>query len=393
MPVLTRSSSVGMANSTRGKSSRRLADSSELIATRTTRKTNRRKQSEATDHEYLPVASPAKKAKLDMQEDQNDWSPTRRPHTRARSVSTSDPSSSSSRSRLSQRVTRQTTEASVVEATPRSDAKRSRTKTTAKEAKFIPLCDGPLPPVTNLKRRRDEFEEERSSFHDEMSRERRLLKKERTELEKERCRIERQDHQLDTMASKLEQRAEELSTWQAELYSMEAEKAMQQLDDLYSCSLCFDILAYPQSLSPAQCGHTFCAACVLKWFLSNFCGGCDVWHSRLECPLCRAQLPAIVMNQPNRSEKSCPFTINRLAESSINSILETLDNIPRANISKMKPEVKDDLAKWRTGGSARVDHEKRAEVGRREMQQVTSRWRTLDPEAFKAIKARLGITG
>lgn len=246
-------------------------------------------------------------------------------------------------------------------------------------------------PGLDLKHQRDEFEEERASFHAEMKQEKRLLKKQKTEVEEKLCRVENKSKRIDARAKKLERLEEELSTLQEELYSIEAEKALKQLEDTYACAMCFDVLAYPHGLSPAQCGHTFCGLCILKWCLSNFCTSCNVWHARLECPLCRAQLPAIVMHNPNRSENSCPFTINRQAESSINTILESLDEIPNAKFSRMKLDVKDAVLKWRIGGSSRLDLVQRVSTGRREMLEVISQWKTLNSTEFKNIKARLGV--
>lgn len=84
--------------------------------------------------------------------------------------------------------------------------------------------------------------------------------------------------------------------------------------------------AYPLTLSPAKCGHSFCAICVLKWFFSRMHRQCGKWHESLECPICRTELPSTP--EATRSMKTCPFTPNRLADSVLTDLINSLTSLP-----------------------------------------------------------------
>lgn len=53
---------------------------------------------------------------------------------------------------------------------------------------------------------------------------------------------------------------------------------------------CYDIMAQPYSLNPGQCGHTFCALCILRHFFSRLHKACGGWHESVDCPMCRSLL-------------------------------------------------------------------------------------------------------
>jgi hypothetical protein len=53
---------------------------------------------------------------------------------------------------------------------------------------------------------------------------------------------------------------------------------------------CYEIMAQPYSLNPGQCGHTFCALCILRHFFSRLHKACGGWHESVDCPMCRSLL-------------------------------------------------------------------------------------------------------
>jgi hypothetical protein len=144
-------------------------------------------------------------------------------------------------------------------------------------------------------------------------------------------------------------------------------------------------------LTPSQCGHTFCAVCLLKWFFSNLHDECGWWHGNLECPLCRAALPA-TDKQPGRKDWTCPFAPNRVGEEFLHNRLNALADIlepqssilvePSVNKGEGKGQVQraerepDILAnimpifsdgggtiwEWKKDGLSRLDWEKRTRL-------------------------------
>ncbi|KAH9923332.1 uncharacterized protein B0H18DRAFT_878767, partial [Fomitopsis serialis] len=84
--------------------------------------------------------------------------------------------------------------------------------------------------------------------------------------------------------------------------------------------------ACPYSLSPASCGHSFCALCLLQWYFTHLCDACSSWCSELACPLCRAELPndwAGELIWP-RPMFTLPFTPSRLADERVTALVDML---------------------------------------------------------------------
>ena len=84
--------------------------------------------------------------------------------------------------------------------------------------------------------------------------------------------------------------------------------------------------AHPFLLSTAKCGHTFCGICILKWFFSQLHDCCGSWHESVACPLCRSFL----IHTPERIPRhtiTIPFTLNRIAENSLNAMIGRLSTL------------------------------------------------------------------
>src|SRR5262249_30064825 len=120
------------------------------------------------------------------------------------------------------------------------------------------------------------------------------------------------------------------------------------LEDQFTCSLCYDIMyvslyflpiyrvhsppppfpptfrvrACPYTLTPSQCGHSFCALCILKWFISRIHEACGTWHDPVECPICRSTL-ALTPPIP-RPSITCPFTPNRALDTFLQNTINRL---------------------------------------------------------------------
>ncbi|KAG2157791.1 uncharacterized protein EDB93DRAFT_815766 [Suillus bovinus] len=156
---------------------------------------------------------------------------------------------------------------------------------------------------------------------------------------------------------------------------------IRQLEDYFTCPLCFEII-----LNPRQCGHTFCATCILKWFFSRLHRVCGSWHEPVDCPMCRSALLSTPDNVP-RPEYSFPFTPNRTADNAICGMINALaKEADSANISPSSP-----LADWTEDGHARQEWRRKEIAGRNEMTSLATSWTNMHGDEFIAIKRRLEV--
>ncbi|KAI0765672.1 hypothetical protein BD413DRAFT_574652 [Trametes elegans] len=184
---------------------------------------------------------------------------------------------------------------------------------------------------------------------------------------------------------------------------------LSHLEDQFTCSLCYDVMACPYTLTPGTCGHSFCALCILKWCFTLVHRQCGYWHDSLECPLCRTELPYTPDRTP-RSAFTFPFTPNRLADAAIKALLENLKSLqpsagsaPRRTGSSSRTRSRgqvagpsasahtDGVSLWREGGASLTEWQDREKQGRIEMSRLANEWRTLQGDEFIAFMDRLGI--
>ncbi|KAH9931843.1 uncharacterized protein B0H18DRAFT_871805 [Fomitopsis serialis] len=142
--------------------------------------------------------------------------------------------------------------------------------------------------------------------------------------------------------------------------------------------------ACPYSLSPVRCGHTFCALCLLKWWLSNLCDDCGGWCNTLQCPLCRQLLPSIYNTVP-RAMYKLPFTPARLADERIVELLDVLQGPELENPDAAAPTGLS--TGWERGGELRAEWQSRDKRGRDEMRYIADRWVDLPPILLKVMKS------
>jgi len=150
---------------------------------------------------------------------------------------------------------------------------------------------------------------------------------------------------------------------------------------------CYEIMAHPYTLNPGQCGHTFCAICILKWFFSRLHRACGGWHESVDCPICRSLL-VITPDRVPRLDITFPFVPNRTAGALCESLIDKLAQSPagtrlivkredsegglgsewdmewgrKKGKSKEEEEMEaenSDVAGWREGGNTRTEWLKR----------------------------------
>ncbi|KAG6886232.1 hypothetical protein C0993_010794 [Termitomyces sp. T159_Od127] len=211
-----------------------------------------------------------------------------------------------------------------------------------------------------------------------------LIKREKALLKNEHD-YKRRAVELDERALQLMKKEAEASLVLSQIAEREAVASLAQLEEHFTCALCCEILAHPYTLNSGQCGHTFCALCILKWFFSRLHFHCGAWHEPVDCPMCRNPL-IITPDRTPRSDATFPFVPNRTVAAVCESLIEKLRCAQSstlvvkredseggwgsgwASCSRKKEVSKDadekvdenaDIASWREGGFTRTEWLKR----------------------------------
>ncbi|KIM44658.1 hypothetical protein M413DRAFT_358705 [Hebeloma cylindrosporum] len=253
-----------------------------------------------------------------------------------------------------------------------------------------------------------------------------------TELDRREKRLLHREQDLKSRSDDLEERIlsfsrkeDETAIMMLHLAEREKEGILKQLDEYFTCSLCYDILAAPYSLNPSQCGHTFCGICILKWFFSRLHRACGAWHESVDCPICRSLL-IMVPDPTPRLQITFPFIPNRVTDSAVEGLVEKLAQEPLCSQAKIKREDNEstwgsqsrkDRGKgcvgkkretlegeemekssdtmavdvWREGGDMRAEWLKKDREGKREMEFLLKHWPTMASQDFVAMKMKLGV--
>jgi hypothetical protein len=93
--------------------------------------------------------------------------------------------------------------------------------------------------------------------------------------------------ELRTQETRYSELQSQLATMEQRLrffVAQERQKALAQLEEQFTCPLCFEIMGAPYLLSGAHCGHTFCAMCILKWYFARM-HDCGSWHGASHSPI------------------------------------------------------------------------------------------------------------
>ncbi|GLB41817.1 putative RING-type zinc-finger [Lyophyllum shimeji] len=243
-----------------------------------------------------------------------------------------------------------------------------------------------------------------------------LIRREKALLKEEQD-CKRREIELDERASLLLKKEAEASLVLSQIPEREAEAALAQLEEHFTCALCYEIMAHPYTLNPGQCGHTFCAICILKWFFSRLHMHCGAWHESVDCPICRSLL-VITPDRVPRPDTTFPFVPNRTAAAVCETLIEKLRNAPSGALivkredsegawgwpsgcSRKKDASKDadekkveenaDVASWREGGFMRTEWLKKDRDGKREMNRILKDWSMLTSQDFRNLKQKLGV--
>ncbi|KAI0698213.1 hypothetical protein C8T65DRAFT_14788 [Cerioporus squamosus] len=159
---------------------------------------------------------------------------------------------------------------------------------------------------------------------------------------------------------------------------------LDRLEDELQCAFCIEPLARPYSLNHGQCGHNFCALCVLKWCFDALDGESGRWLETLRCPVCRAMLPATPADVP-RAMCTLPFVPNRSADTTVRAYLDLVrDAADRRGVSGLDERAKG----WGQNGRKRMDWDERDRKGTEGMELVVTNWAIFEDEDFLAMKAR-----
>ncbi|KAJ6591578.1 hypothetical protein DFH09DRAFT_1306314 [Mycena vulgaris] len=263
-----------------------------------------------------------------------------------------------------------------------------------------------------------------------------LLRRE-TAVERRELECKRRADELEERSLFLSKKEDEASTIMSQIAVRESKATLAQLEEYFTCALCYEIMAQPYSLNPGQCGHTFCALCILRHFFSRLHKACGGWHESVDCPMCRSLLvitpdrvPRLDITfpfVPNRTAAAmCESMIEKLSQSSTNSGLvvkreESEGNWPgsewdmewgrKKGKSKEEEEMEEEnaeLAGWREGGNLRMEWLKkdrgvllwiiiprayfcRDREGKKEMLHLLKYWTTMRSQDFVDLKQKFGV--
>ncbi|KIL69326.1 hypothetical protein M378DRAFT_69950 [Amanita muscaria Koide BX008] len=240
-----------------------------------------------------------------------------------------------------------------------------------------------------------------------------LLRREKSVLLREQ-ECKRKSDELNERTLLLSKREDEVTVMLAQMAEREARAALNDLEEHFTCPLCYEIMAHPISLSPGQCGHTFCATCILKWFFSRLHRPCGGWHEPVDCPMCRTHL-IVTPERPPRPNITFPFVPNRIASSMLESLVQKLarsaltpvikkEDIDGSWVSEActaecvrftpKPKeegISTEIILWGEGGSLRAEWLRKDRDGRREINDLLQRWENLESDDFIDLKHKFGV--
>jgi hypothetical protein len=209
--------------------------------------------------------------------------------------------------------------------------------------------------------------------------------------------FERKSNELDDRLSRVEEKERHTSLLISQVAQRDARATLSQLEEHFTCALCYDIMACPISLNPGQCGHTFCALCIVKWFFSRLHSACGGWHESVDCPICRSLL-VITPDHSPRPDITFPFTPNRTVDTVVRDLVGKLAVVPsfdaaatKAVKGAKKTEEDTAMAEWRIGGSTRAEWLRRDLTGREEIHDITKKWKNLNSKDFIDLKTKLGV--
>jgi len=189
---------------------------------------------------------------------------------------------------------------------------------------------------------------------------------------------------------------------QHDLDEAQPRDTLRFLEEHFTCALCLEIIAHPVTVPHPNCGHSFCALCMVKHLFSRFHRTCGGWHEHVECPMCRSVL-IYTPSQLPRSLLTFPFAKNRIADAAVAAMIDQLTaQIEGAGIPNIcgdmeqtkggiKIERESPLAVWRMGGSSRIEWFERQERGRQEVDYLSRNWSTITSDDFIRIKDRLAV--
>ncbi|KAI0091625.1 hypothetical protein BDY19DRAFT_991313 [Irpex rosettiformis] len=213
------------------------------------------------------------------------------------------------------------------------------------------------------------------------------------------------DATIEELQATLARLDEEIKAASFVSQGQQAAEIVKKLEDMHSCALCYEVLASPYVINSPQCGHSYCALCLLKWFFTHLHTDCGTWHDNLQCPLCRTPLPEtseIAQTLP-RKTATCPFTPDRHADKVIATLVQSLSETlnPRGTskedlseeaevLNLIFEDAEDDFG-WGIGGSRLSDWEYRRQLGKKAMNSLISRWGRLSPRDFVRFKRNLGL--
>ncbi|KAI0681593.1 hypothetical protein C8T65DRAFT_598434, partial [Cerioporus squamosus] len=152
--------------------------------------------------------------------------------------------------------------------------------------------------------------------------------------------------------------------------------------------------AAPYWLKHGRCGHSFCAACILKWIFRAMDADGYWEDGSLLCPDCHVCLPSIPKTAP-RAMCTFPLVRNHLAEATVKAYVSLLKHMATSQDNSLDRRITNGqwtaglggkVMPWGEGKSARTEWENRDHLGQTYMADLVERWCSMDSNNFRFMK-------
>ncbi|KAJ3478779.1 hypothetical protein NLI96_g9521 [Meripilus lineatus] len=195
--------------------------------------------------------------------------------------------------------------------------------------------------------------------------------------------LQEREHYIECMEEEIKQKIKNISHCESAMID-DAKKTIKFLQDTFACSICHDVMAYPVTVANSNCGHSFCALCLLKGFFSLLDED-GYWSAQLACPTCRTAL-ALIPDDTPRPAHTCPFIPNTATDKEITQLVDSLHQY-----TFDVPGPAEEILTWLINGGSRVKWWIRARYGKFVADSVIKDWAQCQRHEFLCMAKLVNV--